>query len=190
MMAVNMVLLVGGWTWTKLETPNFQNFLRNVWSPSKSIGFFFEIKQWSHLRSFLVKIKTGAGCWITCEETNRQFMACLSHVYFLFESQLKHLFLDLQGPWLIFGTVSHLLRKWRWLTQFVIILTSKHGKFPLCPTCRDGLLLILLYVFHVLSWTVWQHERLSSPHTVQTYVLMYGGCLQFFLAKKSKFATC
>lgn len=94
MMAVNMVVLVGGWTWTKLETPNFQNFLRNVWSPSKSIGFFFEIKQWSHLRSFLVKIKTGAGCRITCED--------LSHVCFLFESQLKHLFLGLQGPWLIF----------------------------------------------------------------------------------------
>ena len=133
--------------------------------------------QRSHLRSFLVKIKTGAGCRITCEETNRQFMACLSHVCFLFESQLKHLFLDLQGPWLIFvAPLATCFEK-----EVIDSVSFQHGKFPLCPTCHDGLLLILLYVFHVLSSTVSQHERLSSPHAVQTDILMYGGCLQIFI---------
>ena len=47
---------------------------------------------------------------------------------------------------------------------------GQHGKFPFCPTCRDGFLLIFLYVFHVLSWTVWKHQKLSSQNTVQTYI--------------------
>lgn len=102
MMAVNMVLLVGGWTWTKLETPNFQNFLRNVWSPSKSIGSFF----WNQAvepPTFILG-ENQNQCWLQ-DHMRRDKQA----IHGLFVSRIFSVWittetpvLDLQGPWLIF----------------------------------------------------------------------------------------